>query len=479
VLRGGHLIGGQWRSGADRFCTRSPSDLNEEVGEYPAGSPRDAEDALEAARKALPGWSTYNTQARSDLLRKTAEVITARAEEIGTHLAREEGKTRREAIAETLRAAQVFFYYAGEVVRHPGQFFNSLRDGHHIIVSYEPVGVISLITPWNFPIAVPAWKVAGALAYGNTCVLKPSEFAPGCAVILGQILTEVGLPPGVFNLVHGQGRVLGETLIGGANGVSFTGSTPTGRAIVKQAANTLTKVQLELGGKNPLIVLDDADLDLAVDVALQGTFGQTGQRCTGSERLIITRGIHDAFVEKLVARVASLRVGHALHEDTQIGPVATAAQLEKNLTFIQRATEAGAELAVGGARLEKSTPGYYLAPTLFLGTTADTPLNREEIFGPVAGVIRVNDLEEAITVANDCELALSSGICTTNIRSAERFRRLSRAGLVMINAPTAGLEYHVPFGGRSPSGYGGREQGPASAEFFTEIKTAYVNHGDI
>jgi aldehyde dehydrogenase (NAD+) len=477
VLTGRHLLGGHWRPGGELFPTRNPSDLNEVVGEYPTGRPEDAAEALDFARRALPGWRDFNIQQRCDILRRAGDLLAARAADIGTLLAREEGKRRSEAVAEAVRAAQVFHFYAGEAVRHPGQFQPSLRDGHHVLVSYEPVGVISLITPWNFPIAIPAWKVAGALSYGNTCVLKPSEFAPGCAVVLGQILEEAGLPPGVFNLVHGSGQALGDTLVSGADAVSFTGSTPTGRLILKQAAASMTKVQLELGGKNPLVVLDDADLNLAVEVALQGTYGQTGQRCTGSERLIVTRRIHDQFTESLVKRTAALRVGHALDDDTEIGPVATAAQLQKNLQFVAGAKSAGAQLAAGGHTLERRTPGHYFAPALFLGTTPDMPLNRQETFGPIAGVIQVEDLDEAIAVANDCELALSSGICTTNLRHAERFRRLSKAGMVAINAPTAGVEYHVPFGGRAPSGCGAREQGAASAEFFTEIKTCYVNHG--
>lgn len=479
LLRGRHLIGGQWLDSGKTTRTHNPSELDNVVGEYAEGDAQLAEAALEAARKAFPSWASCNTQRRSDLLRHVGDCLQARAKEIGTLLAREEGKPLREAVAEAVRAAQVFHYYAGEVVRHPGQLLNSLRDGHTIQVSYEPVGVISLITPWNFPVAVPAWKVAGALAYGNTCVLKPSEFAPGCAVVLGEILQAAGVPDGVFNLLLGDGRALGETLICRADAVSFTGSTPTGRAIVKQAAPSMTKLQLELGGKNPLIVLDDADLDNAVEVALQGTWGQTGQRCTGSERLIVTRGIHDAFVERLAKQVSALRVGHALDDETQIGPVATRPQLRKNLQFIERAKADGAELVAGGECCTARTQGLYLAPTLFIRTRNDMHLNREEVFGPVAGVIKVEDLDEAIAVATDCELALSSGICTTNLRAAERFRRASRAGLVMINTPTAGIEYHAPFGGRAPSGYGAREQGNASAEFFTESKTTYLNHGVI
>ena len=476
-MRGLNLIDGQWRAAEDMMPTYSPSNLDEQVGTYAKATRADTEEAIAAARKAFPAWSRFNMQARADILRKTGDLLLAHATEIGTLLSREEGKVLKEGVGEVVRAAHVFHYYAGEVVRHPGQWFNSMRDGHNILVTYEPVGVIAAITPWNFPIAIAAWKSAGALAYGNTLVLKPSEFAPGCAVRLGQILEEAGLPSGCFNLVMGDGRELGQTLIDGADAVTFTGSTPTGRQIMKMAAPTMTKLQLELGGKNPFIVLDDADMDVAVEAAAQGTWGQTGQRCTGSERIIVTHGIHDAFVERLVKAVNAFKVGPALDPTSQVGPVATRPQFEKNLAVIAEARHAGLELAAGGETVEAASNGLFLAPTLFVGTDNAMPLNREETFGPIAAVIKVADFDEAIAVSRDCELALSSGIATTSLKNAERYRRESSAGMVMINAPTAGLEYHVPFGGRAPSGYGGREQGAASAEFFTEIKTAYINHG--
>jgi alpha-ketoglutaric semialdehyde dehydrogenase len=476
-MKGRNYIDGRWRDGGDELTTINPSDLDETVGVYASASVADAEEAIAAARKALKPWRSFNLQARADILRKVGDALMARVEEIGALLSREEGKTLKEGMGEVMRAAYVFHYYAGEVVRHPGQWYPSLRDGHNILVTYEPVGVVTAITPWNFPIAIPAWKIGGALAYGNTVVLKPSEYTPGCAVVLFEILEQAGVPAGVVNLVLGDGRALGQTLIDGADAVTFTGATPTGRRILQMAAPTMTKVQLELGGKNPFIVLDDADLDIAVEAAAQGTWGQTGQRCTGSERIIVTKGIHDAFVERLIKTVSAFKVGHALDADTQIGPVANKPQFDKNMAFIEKAKAEGAELAAGGVAVEARTRGHYLAPTLFLNTTNAMELNREEVFGPVAGVIKVEDLDEAIAVAGDCELALSSGIATTNLKHAERYRRESTAGLVMINAPTAGLDYHVPFGGKAPSGYGGREQGTASAEFFTEMKTAYINHG--
>ena len=473
----GLFIDGDWRGGGSTTSTYNPSDLDELVGEYASAGAAEAEEALAAARRALPGWKRFNMQARSEILRKVGDALLARSEEIGTLLAREEGKTLKDGIGETIRAANVFHFYSGEVVRHPGQWYNSMRDGHNILVSYEPVGVVAAITPWNFPIAIASWKVAGALAYGNTVVLKPSNNVPGCAVVLAELLEQAGLPKGVFNLLIGPGGTIGKTLIQGADAVTFTGGTETGRQVLLMAAPTMTKVQLELGGKNPFIVLEDADLDVAVEAAAQGTWGQTGQRCTGSERIIVTDKIYDAFVERLVQRVAKFKVGHALDPDTEIGPVANQVQFDQNLEFIEKAKAEGAEVAFGGTTVEARTRGLYLAPTLLLNTSNDMELNREESFGPIAGVIKVADLDEAIAVANDCKFALSSGIATTSLRSAEKFRRESKAGLVMINTPTAGLDYHVPFGGRSPSGFGGREQGTASAEFFTELKTSYINHG--
>lgn len=476
-MDGLHLIDGRWRDSADKAFTFNPSDLDEQVGAYALGGISETEDALAAARNAFVKWRYSNIQERSDILRRTGDMLHKRSIEIGTLLAREEGKPIKEAIGEAIRAAQVFHFFSGEALRHPGTFQDSLRPGHSVIVSYEPVGVIAVITPWNFPIAIPAWKIAAALAYGNTVVLKPSQAAPGCTLLLGEILMAAGLPAGALNIVMGAGRAVGQRLVTGADAVSFTGSTSTGRNILEMAAPTMTKVQLELGGKNPLIVLDDAELDVAVDVALQGTWGQTGQRCTGSERLIVTRGIHDAFVAALTAKVAALRVGHALDENTEIGPVATQAQFDKNLSMIAGAKAQGAELVAGGQAVERRTRGLYLTPALFVGTTSNMDIDRHETFGPIAGVRKVGDLDEAIAVAADCELALSSGICTTSIRSAEQYRRASTAGMVMVNTPTAGVEYHVPFGGRAPSGFGGREQGTAAAEFYTEMKTSYINHG--
>lgn len=477
IFVGQNYIDGAWRDGEVSFETFNPSDLDEQVGRYSKASASDIEEAMAAARRALPQWRSFNMQARADLLRKAGDLLIERSAEFGRLLAREEGKTLPEAIGETIRAAQCFHFYSGEVMRHPGQWHDSIRDGHNIIVSHEPVGVVAAITPWNFPIALPGWKVAAALAYGNCIVLKPSSFVPACAVKLVQLLEEIGLPKGVLNLVMGDGRIAGNIMIDAADALTFTGGTETGRAVLKRAAESMTKVQLELGGKNPLVVLDDADMDLAVDIAANGAWIQTGQRCTGTERFIVTEKVHDEFVERVAAAAKAYRVGHALDADTQIGPVANAPQFTANLEFIRAAQAEGAELVAGGTEVEARTRGLYLAPTLFAGTNNSMQVNRHESFGPIAAVVKVADLDEAIAAANDCEYGLSAGIATQNLRSAEQFRRASTAGMVMVNAPTAGLEYHVPLGARAPSGFGARETGTASAEFFTEIKTSYIHHG--
>jgi len=478
-MRGQNYIDGHWRDGATPFETCNPSDLDESVGTYTKVTADDVQEAMDAARRALPAWRAFNMQSRSDLLRKVGDILIARKDAIGELLSREEGKTRAEGVGETLRAAQCFHYYAGQVLQATGQYFNSMRDGHNVLVTHEPVGVVAAITPWNFPLALPSWKVAAALAYGNTVVLKPSTFVPGCAVMLARVLEDAGLPRGVFNLVIGDGRAAGNVMIDAADALTFTGGTATGRDVLKRAAETMTKCQLELGGKNALVVLDDADLDLAVDIAANGAWIQTGQRCTGTERFIVAKGIHDAFVDRMIKAAKDYKVGHALDADTQIGPVANEPQFKSNLDFIAQAKAEGADLAAGGKVVMGRKRGLYLAPTLFIGTRNEWRCNQHESFGPIASVIKVDGLDEAIAAVNDCEYKLTSGIATTSLKSAERFRKASTSGMVMINAPTAGLEYHVPLGARSPSGYGPRETGTASAEFFTELKTSYIHHGAI
>jgi acyl-CoA reductase-like NAD-dependent aldehyde dehydrogenase len=476
-MNGTNYIDGRWVEGEVYFETLNPSERDEVVGRYTKVGESQTRDAMRAARRAQPAWGAFNMQARADILHKAAGLLKARAPVIGKLLSREDGKTLAEGVAEVMRAAHCFQFAAGDVVRAQGEWYNSSRDGYNVLVTREPVGVVAAITPWNFPIALPSWKVAGALSYGNSVVLKPSTFTPGCAIALAQVLEEAGVPPGVFNMIIGEGTPTGDIMIDEADALTFTGGTSTGRKVLARAAKTLTKCQLELGGKNALIVLDDADLDLAVEIASNGAWIQTGQRCTGTERLIVTPGIHDAFVERMIRKAAGYRVGHALDSDTEIGPVANEPQFHANLQFVIDAKGEGAEIAVGGSAVAARTPGLFMAPTLLVGTKAEWRCNQKESFGPIASVVMVSDLDEAIHVANMSEYKLSSGIATNSLKNAERFRKASEAGMVMVNAPTAGLEYHVPLGGRSPSGYGPREMGAATAEFFTESKTSYINYG--
>ena len=463
---------------AGRDVTRNinPSDTRDTVGLHAVADRSATEEAIDAAHDAFPAWSRTTPEARSDMLDRVGTEILARSTELGELLSREEGKIRSEGIAEAVRAGRIFKFFAGEALRLNGEHIASVRPGVEIEVLREPEGVMGIITPWNFPLAIPAWKIAPALAYGNTVVFKPAEIVPGCGWALAEILSRAGLPEGVFNFVSGPGSQVGQAIVESTRvrGVSFTGSVQTGRRIGVACFERGKKVQLELGGKNPLIVLDDADLDAAIDVALNGAFFSTGQRCTASSRLIVQAGIHDRFVSGLRARLAALRVGHALSPDSQIGPVASEQQLEQNLAYVEVGRAEGAELVFGGERLDRETPGYYMSPALFAETGNAMRINREEIFGPVASVIRVADYDEAVAVANDTEFGLSSGICTTSLKHASDFKRRSRAGMVMVNLPTAGVDYHAPFGGRQGSSYGPREQGAYAREFYSVVKTAYI-----
>ena len=411
---------------------------------------------------------------RADVLGKAGAELLSRRDELGELLAREEGKTRAEAIGEVARAGQVVQFFAGEALRLAGEKLPQVRAGVDIDVTREPVGVVGIITPWNFPIAIPAWKIAPALAFGNTVVFKPAELTPATAWAFVDILHRAGVPAGGLNLLMGRGSVLGPAIIGGVDALSFTGSVATGRDIAMRAMARMVKLQLEMGGKNPLIVLDDSDLETAVDCAVKGAFFQTGQRCTASSRLIVTAGIHDRFVGAVQARMGKLNIDNALKPGTDIGPAVDQRQLDTDLRYLDIGRREGARLS-GGEVLKRDTPGFYIAPALFTDTNNAMQINREEIFGPVATVIRVKDYDEALAVANDTDFGLSAGICTTSLKHARHFQSHSQAGLVMINLPTAGLDYHVPFGGRKASSYGPREQGRYAAEFYTTVKTTYIS----
>ena len=471
-----NLIDGSWHEGAAASRNLNPSNTDDVVGEYAQADAAQALAAVAAAKAAFPAWRAATPQVRADALDRIGTEILARKEELGRLLSREEGKTLPEGIGEATRAGQIFKYFAGQALSFGGELLPSIRPGVSVEVTREPLGVVGLITPWNFPIAIPAWKIAPALAYGNCVVIKPADLTPGSAWALAEIISRSGLPAGVFNLVMGRGAVVGEALLASPDvaAISFTGSVATGRTIAAKCAAGMKKFQLEIGGKNPLVVLDDADLKTAVTCAVQGAFYSTGQRCTASSRLIVSEGIHDRFVAAVTEALQALVVDDALKAGTQIGPVVDQGQLDQDLRYIDLGRQEQARLAWGGERLNRETPGFYLQPALFTETSNQMRINREEIFGPVASVIRVKGYDEALAVANDTPFGLSAGICTGSLKHAQHFKQHSEAGMVMVNLPTAGVDYHVPFGGRKGSSYGSREQGRYAVEFYTTVKTSYI-----
>jgi aldehyde dehydrogenase (NAD+) len=470
-----HFIGGEAVAGDPVGESINPSNTDDVVARYPKASPEDVNRAVEAARAAFPAWSEASPEVRSDVLDKAGSLIMERAKELGALLSREEGKTLPEGTGEVMRAARIFKYFAGEALRRHGRTLESTRPGIDVTTHREAVGVYGLITPWNFPIAIPAWKAAPALAFGNTVVLKPATPTPAIAHAMAAILHEAGAPAGVFNMVIGEGGI-GSALVEheGVDAISFTGSQYVGGKVAEAAIRRQARIQLEMGGKNPLVVLDDADLERAVACAIDGAFYGTGQRCTASSRVIVTEGIHDRFVEALAERARALKVGDALDPSSQIGPAVTDSQLEQNLRYVGIATEEGGRLVTGGERIESGTPGYYMSPAVIADTAPDMRINCEEVFGPVVSTVRVKDYDEALEIANRGQFGLSAGIVTNSLKHARHFRRAVRAGMVMVNLPTAGVDYHVPFGGTRKSSYGAREQGFAAVEFYTQTKTVYI-----
>lgn len=468
------LIAGERARGADGIERRNPSDTREVVSIAFHATTLDVENAVAAARDAFPAWAGLTPQARADLLDRVAGLLQARQQELATLLAREEGKTLPEARAEVTKSAQLFRFYAGEAIRLSGRHVRSLREGIDVDVVREPLGVAALVTPWNFPLSIPAWKLAPALAYGNCAILKPSELTSGCAQALSEIVVEAGLPTGVFQMVLGDGAV-GSALVThpGVDLVSFTGSSATGRAIARLVEGRQAQLQLELGGKNPLIIMADADIEAALDAAVKGAFYSTGQRCTASSRIIIEEPIADRFTEALLRRIKALEVGHALAANSQIGPLVSERQFDGVQASVAKA-RASSELAWGGERIERPTPGHFMAPALFTDTKPGDFVNRHEVFGPIASVLRASGLDEAIAIANDTPYGLSAGIYTASHAAMTAFKRRSTAGMLMVNLQTVGTDYHVPFGGNGESGYGVREMGPEVASFFTRSRTIYT-----
>jgi alpha-ketoglutaric semialdehyde dehydrogenase len=470
-----NYINGRWETGTTVGTSENPSDLASPVAEYARADEPQARLAIHAASEAAGTWAASTPQRRADVLDFVGSEILARKEELGALLAREEGKTLPEAVAEAARAGQIFKFFAGEALRIAGDKLASVRPDIDVEVTREPVGVVAIIAPWNFPFAIPAWKIAPALAFGNAVVFKPAELVPACGWALAEILSRSGLPAGVFNLVNGSGRQVGQALIDSplVDAISFTGSQATGANVRRQAVARGAKVQLEMGGKNPLVVLADADIARAVECAINGAFFSTGQRCTASSRIIVERAVHDRFVAAMRERMKQLKVGPALTRGSDIGPVASRQQLEQNQSYLQIAHDEGAELVEGGKLVRCESKGHYMSPALFLARP-EQRVAREEIFGPIAAVLQADDYEHALMLANDTAYGLCAGICTTSLKHASHFKRHAQAGMVMVNLPTAGVDYHVPFGGRKASSYGPREQGRYAAEFYTTVKTAYT-----
>ncbi len=470
-----HYIGGEFTGTSDALESVNPSDTADIVARFPDGGADDVNAAVGAASEAQPAWASTSPEIRADLLEKVAVALFARSAEVGELLAREEGKTRAEGIGETLRAARIFRYFGAEALRRHGFTLESTRAGLDVATYREALGVVGLITPWNFPIAIPAWKAAPALAFGNTVVLKPANITPTMAYALAEIMHEAGFPAGVFNLVLGRGDV-GRALVDHPDvaAISFTGSQAVGQQVGEAAMKTGKRVQMEMGGKNPLVVLKDADLDKAAAIAADGGFFQTGQRCTASSRVIVEDAVHDVFVAKLTERAKSLKVGAALAEGTQVGPASSESQFEQNLKYVGIATEQGGRLAAGGEKLQLDAPGFYMQPAIIADTAPEMRINNEEVFGPVVSTVRAKNYEDALAIANHGDFGLSAGIVSNDAAKVRDFRKQIRAGMVMVNLPTAGVDYHVPFGGTRSSSYGPREQGFAAVEFYTQIKTVYT-----
>ena len=473
-------IAGEWIGSDERIDNINPSDTRDIIGAFAQASASELDYAVTAAEKAQRIWQSTGLEKKQNVLDSIGRELISRCDELGELLAREEGKTFPEGRGEVFRAGQFFTYYAAEVLRQIGDTADSVRPGIEIDVRREPLGVVGIISPWNFPVATASWKIAPALAFGNAVIWKPANLTPASAVALAEIIAKQDIPPGLFNLVMGPGGTIGNALTAHPHvqAISFTGSVQVGRTVAANAANNFSKVQLEMGSKNGLLIMDDADLDLAVQASANGAFGSAGQKCTASSRLIIHESIHDVFVDKLVKHMQDLVVGHALESGTQIGPVASSSQLSENLRYLSVGQDEGAALVYGGELLERSTPGHFMRPALLTQTDNRMTVNREEMFAPIACVIPVGSYEEGLSAVNDTLFGLTSGIMTQSLARANHFRRNAKTGCVMVNLPTAGTDYHVPFGGRGSSSYGSREQGQYAVEFYTTVKTAYVSMGD-
>lgn len=476
-----NYIAGEWKPAASGETTenRNPANIDDLIGRFSSSDAGEVNAAITAAEEAFESWRQTSPIARANILYKAAEILASRQNDVGRELTREEGKTLKEGIGETGRAIQILRYVAGEIQQPSGEHYPSMNPRTLLYTVREPLGPVGIITPWNFPIAIPAWKIAPAIGFGNTVVFKPASLTPLSAVRFVEALHEAGLPAGVVNLVLGGAGKVGNAIVRDERitAISFTGSEQVGKQLKKIVADRNTKLQLELGGKNPAIVLADADMEHAITHLVTGAMWSTGQKCTATSRAIVDRRIADELTTKLTERIRGLKVGDPLAGETQIGPVIDEGALERIVGDIDRGKSEGAEVLAGGSRLGEDgrEKGFFVAPTLFGGVDPNSTLGQDELFGPVLGVIPVDGYEEAIAVANKVRYGLSASIFTRDLGKAMAFARDIQAGIVHVNSETPGAEPQVPFGGYKSSSSYSREQGKASREFFTQTKTVYID----
>ncbi len=477
-----NYIKGEWVESSSQKTTENvnPADTEDVVGMVRLSTRAEARSAVEAAAEAFREWRATPAPARGRIVARFARLLEAEKESVAALLTREEGKTVSESRGELQRAINVAEFCAGESRRMNGETIQSELPSNFAYTLRQPHGVVACVTPWNFPVAIPVWKIAPALVAGNTVVFKPATITPATAVRLVEIFEEAGIPPGVLNLILGSGSEAGDAVVShpAVRAISFTGSNQIGVALYEQAARRGVRVQCEMGGKNPVVVLEDCDINLAVESTVQGAFGSTGQRCTATSRAIVVDQIADNFIERVVARAEALRLGDGAQAETEVGPIVDAAQFKSVLSYIDIGREDGASLVCGGVPADGAglRKGYFVKPTVFAGVTPDMRIAREEIFGPVLSVMRVRDFDEALQWANDSEYGLSSSIFTSDATRVFRFVEEIETGMTHINSPTTGGEAHVPFGGIKSTGVGAFEQGSTALDFYTELKVVYVDY---
>ncbi|MEX2263700.1 MAG: aldehyde dehydrogenase family protein [Bryobacteraceae bacterium] len=475
-----NYIRGEWVTGKGTFENRNPANTGDLIGNFVKASAQDVVDAAAAAEEALPGWAGMTAPGRGNVLYKTADILERRFDEISAEMTREEGKTLPEAKGEVRRSINIFRYFAAEGSRMPGAVVPSERDRVHMFAIRKPIGVAALITPWNFPSAIPAWKLAPSLICGNTVVLKPASASPLSSWRIVEALHEASVPKGVVNFVAGSGGEVGSALVNAkpVKAISFTGSCDIGNWLHAEASKRKLRIQLEMGGKNPTIVLADADFNTAVENVVNGAFFSTGQKCTATSRAIVEDAIYDRFVEALVVRTKKLKVGDGMQPGIDIGPLVDQGQLDTVLRYVEIGRKECGEPRVGGNRLttEGRDKGYFVEPTLFADVAEEATIAREEIFGPVLAVMRAKDFDDAMRIANNIPFGLSASIQTTNLSRMFDYVNRMEAGLLTVNLPSAGVEYQLPFGGSKESSFGPKEQGQAALEFYTDYKTVYVKY---